>query len=326
MRGLTLQVTNTTNRSISVVDLSGRVHIPAGGTVELLYTSEVQQSLEYGSLNGFLIKGTLTAKFSSGTLLNRSPVGATVTGAGATTDGERGLVPKPQAGDREKFLKGDGSWSGVTAESVGAIQASLLTTPGDTLARGPTAPVRVPHGTVGQAYRQGTTVPSWQDVALSGLHVHRPLAGASYAGVLYWSTDEPSGSQLSICYFNGGGYDWLVLGTGGGGGGNTNTVAIEFDHTTSSPLVVGTVTAGERVIRALVVVGVAWDGGSPTVEFGTAGSTSSLLGPLDVDLTYPAQYESGQIHKFTTGDNLVLTIASSGSTTGTGTLVFTTVG
>ncbi len=35
------------------------------------------------------------------------------TGATASTDGEHGLVPQPDAGDEEKFLRGDGTWFGV---------------------------------------------------------------------------------------------------------------------------------------------------------------------------------------------------------------------
>ena len=31
-------------------------------------------------------------------------------GATLATDGESGLVPKPLAGDQDKFLKGNGSW------------------------------------------------------------------------------------------------------------------------------------------------------------------------------------------------------------------------
>lgn len=40
------------------------------------------------------------------------------TGATATEDGTSGLVPKPEAGDQDKFLKGDGTWGTVEAEDV----------------------------------------------------------------------------------------------------------------------------------------------------------------------------------------------------------------
>ena len=39
-------------------------------------------------------------------------------GATSTEDGVCGLAPQPKAGDQEKFLKGDGTWGGVTIPDV----------------------------------------------------------------------------------------------------------------------------------------------------------------------------------------------------------------
>ena len=39
----------------------------------------------------------------------------TMTGATDSTDGTKGLVPKPFAGDQNKYLKGDGTWADPTA-------------------------------------------------------------------------------------------------------------------------------------------------------------------------------------------------------------------
>lgn len=39
-------------------------------------------------------------------------------GATASTDGASGLVPKPEAGDQDKVLKGNGTWGAVSASSV----------------------------------------------------------------------------------------------------------------------------------------------------------------------------------------------------------------
>lgn len=41
-----------------------------------------------------------------------------MTGATATTDGAAGLVPAPQAGDENKFLRGDGKWVEVATSDV----------------------------------------------------------------------------------------------------------------------------------------------------------------------------------------------------------------
>lgn len=48
----------------------------------------------------------------------------TLTGATADTAGEAGLVPAPQAGDQDKFLKGDGTWS--TIEISDAAEAQIF--------------------------------------------------------------------------------------------------------------------------------------------------------------------------------------------------------
>jgi phage I-like protein len=39
-------------------------------------------------------------------------------GATATTAGQAGYVPAPQAGDEKKFLRGDGTWAEVATTDV----------------------------------------------------------------------------------------------------------------------------------------------------------------------------------------------------------------
>ena len=46
--------------------------------------------------------------------LPEAVTGSVMTGATATTAGEAGYVPAPQAGDEKKFLRGDGTWVEVT--------------------------------------------------------------------------------------------------------------------------------------------------------------------------------------------------------------------
>ena len=43
-------------------------------------------------------------------------------GATSSTDGAAGQVPAPDAGDEDKFLRGDGTWSAVTAGSVTGVK------------------------------------------------------------------------------------------------------------------------------------------------------------------------------------------------------------
>lgn len=48
----------------------------------------------------------------------------TFTGATSSSDGESGLVPAPEQGDQEKFLRGDGEWAAVSGAVTGVKGSS----------------------------------------------------------------------------------------------------------------------------------------------------------------------------------------------------------
>lgn len=50
----------------------------------------------------------------------------TMSGATLDTAGQSGFVPVPQAGDQDKFLKGDGTWSQVPSNIVSVDEKSLV--------------------------------------------------------------------------------------------------------------------------------------------------------------------------------------------------------
>lgn len=50
----------------------------------------------------------------------------TMVGATATSDGMTGLVPVPQAGDQNKFLRGDGTWAEPTVNSLIAVDGNSI--------------------------------------------------------------------------------------------------------------------------------------------------------------------------------------------------------
>lgn len=48
----------------------------------------------------------------------------TFTGASSQADGASGLVPAPEQGDQEKFLRGDGEWAALTGQVTGVKGSS----------------------------------------------------------------------------------------------------------------------------------------------------------------------------------------------------------
>lgn len=64
------------------------------------------------------VDSTLTKTFTQGTSASMSLSAKTMTGAGASTAGAKGIVPAPAAGDNEKFLRGDGTWATVQSGST----------------------------------------------------------------------------------------------------------------------------------------------------------------------------------------------------------------
>ena len=50
----------------------------------------------------------------------------TMSGATSYTAGQSGFVPAPQAGDQDKFLKGDGTWSEVPSNIISVDEKSLV--------------------------------------------------------------------------------------------------------------------------------------------------------------------------------------------------------
>lgn len=268
MRGLTLQITNKTSGTLNVSDVPGFAPLAPGETRDLLYTNEVQNSLEYGKLNGYLISGSLASQFVSGTLLNQSPVGRTFTGATPTAAGTPGLVPSAPVVNRGNYLKADGTWSGVTPFSIGAIPESKLTAQGDLLVRGVTTTERLPLGTLGQTLRSGVARPEWRDLSISGTIASRPAPSAYYAGVTYWSTDT---STLTLCHYTG--TAWVWGSTGGSGVGFT-----------AGPTGSGADYEGPTAISAAVVAAAASGLPSTVVVILPGSYTGDVTLPANVSL------------------------------------------
>lgn len=214
MRGLTLRVTNLTTATQAFADIPAQPVLLPGDSRELLYTNDVQASLEYGSINALVISGKVAVQFTNGTNIAQAAIGRTFTGATPTTAGTPGLVPTAQPASRTAYLKGDGTWTGITPLAIGAVPESKYTTQGDILFRGVTTTERLPLGTPGQSLRAGVANPEWGTTTLSGLLAARPSPAAYYQGVFFWATDT---SALSVCHYNGAAWIWSSVSGGGGG-------------------------------------------------------------------------------------------------------------
>lgn len=208
MLGLTLSVTNISAPPVvaTISDIPGVQPVYPGQTTTLLYVNAVQISLEYGELGSFISKNILEVKFVSGTLISKSEIGSDMVGSTTTTAGSSGLVPAPGINDAGNYLKGDGTWSQLTSNNIGAIPESRMTAIGDLLVRGPTNSIRLPIGTHGQIFRAGTQYPVWADASSYGSSAPSPTI--NYLGSDFYNT---SSHNLYRCVYDGTTISWKLL-------------------------------------------------------------------------------------------------------------------
>lgn len=128
---------NLTDSGSSVSDLDDVLEyasesaFPASGTAGKIYVAKDSNELfrwdttlsEYVSVGGGGGGGTVTDVQEDGTSILSSGVAniLTMSGAGASSAGSKGLVPAPSAGDDEKYLKGDGTWGTPAQRSDSSI-------------------------------------------------------------------------------------------------------------------------------------------------------------------------------------------------------------
>lgn len=96
------------------------------------------------------------------------------------------------------------------------------------------------------------------------------------------------------------------------------SVAITFDTGT---ITLQAVASGALLFDVGVQVLTQFDGAA-TLQLGTTTSPSLVFVPGEVDLATPDQYANPEVLEFSAGDFLVLTIAQTGATQGTGKLWF----
>ncbi len=186
-------------------------------------------------------------------LENRLPfVGAT-----EESDGAQGEVPAPTLADKEKFLKGDGTWSAVESSEIGDGEVTIMVngTPYKFTMNQSTnlqINISIPEnpvifkGTVNTTGINGTTTPFPAADATNNGHEYKVTEDGTYQGVsakvddilisngVMWikipSGDEPSGTVTSIGATNGVKTDK----TGGAAISDSGTLSLNLKTTTRS--------------------------------------------------------------------------------------------
>jgi hypothetical protein len=102
-------------------------------------------------------------------------------------------------------------------------------------------------------------------------------------------------------------------------------VAVLFAFNTPSPLVLGALAAGARIVRAAIVVSTPFDDNAATLSLGTPGSPALVLATTDNRPSVASQYETDLITTIGAPDTLQLTISPGASTQGGGFVFFETI-
>ena len=110
----------------SAADLTGLKDYKVGWTYKANTSLEIASlgKLEVGDMIICISDYSSSYKASDWTVVQNNV--DTMTGASSTTAGTRGLVPAPQAGDTDKYLKGDGSWGSPSASVAWGSFSDLI--------------------------------------------------------------------------------------------------------------------------------------------------------------------------------------------------------
>ena len=110
----------------SAADLTGLKDYKVGWTYKANASFEITSlgKLEVGDMIICISNYNSSYKASDWTVVQNNV--DTMTGASSTTAGTRGLVPAPQAGDTDKYLKGDGSWGSPSASVAWGSFSDLI--------------------------------------------------------------------------------------------------------------------------------------------------------------------------------------------------------
>jgi hypothetical protein len=98
----------------------------------------------------------------------------------------------------------------------------------------------------------------------------------------------------------------------------SGSVVREFAYSTASPLLIGAVGAGKRVIEVEVFIETAFNAGTPTLSVGDAGNTSRLMATTDNNPLVADSYAAKPGYKYAAQTNVNLYITPSSASAGSG--------
>lgn len=181
---------------------AGQAYSGGGGTTVIANpTGTPSTDLEKVSIEGVLYNiptggsGTVTdVKVDNVSVVDQNGVANidTMTGAGASEAGAKGLVPAPASGDNEKFLKGDGTWGTPSGGGGSSTLAGLSDVDLDNL-------------TNGQILKYNTTTQKWENADESG------GGGSGYSETtLFTGTYQTTSGEITL-NDNMNNYDQIII-------------------------------------------------------------------------------------------------------------------
>jgi hypothetical protein len=99
-------------------------------------------------------------------------------------------------------------------------------------------------------------------------------------------------------------------------------VTMYFSWDTPSPLVLQTVTAGQVLNRAAILIQTPFSDSNAYLELGTTGDPGAIFSPIESDVGTATQFESRLLYAFPSNDLLILAIHPGSSTQGSGILLY----
>ena len=103
--------------------------------------------------------------------------------------------------------------------------------------------------------------------------------------------------------------EWGGFGSGSGSGGNTLESTGDIAFNALSPITLGNVQAGQRVLQVQVIIPEAWDGTGASLTVGTDTTNDLLVKTQDTDITSTGTYEIQPNYAFTANETIKVFIA-----------------